>query len=317
MSLGKLTATIAVVCQWIDETKTWNTTDFDGLSEVWLPQCTLWVPNLYLHTVMSGDDKLLSNGGSTSEVKVQSDGTVSVLLHLAVDIVCESHVQKYPFDTHECLMGISTNRPKTQTRLVTNDHVAMGYTENNTRWQVLSWSNELDNLSSNYSWLTHTVKFRRYSLFLSLNLIVPVIILAALNPLVFLLPEGSGERIGLSSTIFLSLIVFVSNIASNLPAVADPISYINIFLLLRVSYSAFIILCVIILSWMKHNNRARIVRLTANKNGSKSFGDVKKNGLQHEEKPEKDPSGGNIFCFALFGGFTVAEIVLWVALTVT
>ena len=246
VSLGRLTLTLTTFIEWVDETKVWNKTEFGGLREAWFPQNQVWMPNLFLHMVLSGNDRLLSNEESSREVYILSNGTVRVTTAMLVDIYCEPHVQKYPFDVHECFLAVTTDRPIPQIRLVTNQFMLMNFLHNNSRWQILSWSNTVTPYYG-HSFITYTVKFRRYPLFLSLNLIIPVVILAAVNPLVFILPDESGERIGFSITIFLSLIVFVSSTSDKLPDVSDPISFLNMFLVAQLFYSAFAMAVVIVL----------------------------------------------------------------------
>ena len=323
VSLGRLTLTLTSFIQWVDETKVWNKTEFGGLRDAWFPQNQVWMPNLFLHMVLSGNDMILSNEESSKEVYILSNGTVRVTTAMLVDIHCEPHVQKYPFDVHECFLAVTTGRPIPQIHLVTNQFMLMNFLHNNSRWQILSWSNTVTPYYG-HSYITYTVKFRRYPLFLSLNLIIPVVILAVVNPLVFILPGESGERIGFSITIFLSLIVFVSSTSDKLPDVSDPISFWNMFLVAQLFYSALVMAVVIVLSWMKHNDRSccaapskRSVCCLCIK--EKTTGNTKedtKDELSCGGKRSGYHSAGNVFCFVIFCGFTLLEIILGIVFMV-
>ena len=323
VSLGRLTLTLTSFIQWVDETKVWNETEFDGLRNAWFPQNQVWMPNLFLYTLLSDNDRLMSNEESSREIYIQNNGAVSLTSTIIVDIFCEPRVKKYPFDMHECVLYVSTDRPMSQTRLVTNDFMSMDFLHNNSRWQILSWSNTVTPYYG-HSFITYTVKFRRYPLFLSLNLIIPVVILAAVNPLVFILPDESGERIGFSITIFLSLIVFVSSTSDKLPDVSDPISYLNMFLVAQLFYSALVMSVVIVLSWMKHNGRSccavpskcSLFCLCIKEKTTGNTKDDTKDELSCGGKRSGYQSAGNVICFIVFCGFTLLEIVLGIVFMV-
>jgi hypothetical protein len=57
---------------------------------------------------------------------------------------------------------------------------------------------------NNFSVYEITFTIKRHPLYYSIIVICPTTLFVALNPLVFLLPVESGERIGLSMTILLS-----------------------------------------------------------------------------------------------------------------
>ena len=64
------------------------------------------MPNLHLLTVFSEGDKLINNEGSTREFNVISNGTVTIISNIMVDLFCEPRVQKYPFDVQECFISV-------------------------------------------------------------------------------------------------------------------------------------------------------------------------------------------------------------------
>ena len=54
-----------------------------------------------------------------------------------------------------------------------------------------------------------------------MNFIIPTIILSLLSVLVFILPSDAGEKIGFSTTILLSLVVFLQMLGDATPPTSD------------------------------------------------------------------------------------------------
>jgi hypothetical protein len=95
--------------------------------------------------------------------------------------------------------------------------------------------------------LVFKLNLKRNSGFYLLNLILPICVLGILNLLVFLLPPVSGERVGYSITVLLSIVVFLTITSSSLPGTSEP-RMPTIFLLLTgyVVMSVLIVISVII-----------------------------------------------------------------------
>ena len=55
-----------------------------------------------------------------------------------------------------------------------------------------------------------------------INVILPVFFLSFLNPIVFMLPRDSGERVSFSVTIFLAYAIFMTLIAEEMPKNGQP-----------------------------------------------------------------------------------------------
>jgi hypothetical protein len=60
------------------------------------------------------------------------------------------------------------------------------------------------------------------SLYYGVMIIAPTVLFALMNPLVFLLPVESGERVGLAMTILLSYAIFLTLVSSSIPASSNP-----------------------------------------------------------------------------------------------
>ena len=80
---------------------------------------------------------------------------------------------------------------------------------------------------------------RRFTFYI-LNLFLPVLILAILNTMVFMLPANSGERMGYAITCLLSLSVYMTFASESLPNSSQPLPIITSVLLTFIVISALI-----------------------------------------------------------------------------
>jgi len=101
--------------------------------------------------------------------------------------------------------------------------------------------------------ITINITLARKPTFVLINLIVPMTLLALISPMVFLLPNQSGERVGFSITVLLATSVFMTIVADNVPAKSQPFPLI--LTLLFISYSLTVAVVVIVII------NARIYRL--------------------------------------------------------
>nr|KAG5704516.1 hypothetical protein BaRGS_003827 [Batillaria attramentaria] len=67
-------------------------------------------------------------------------------------------------------------------------------------------------------------------LFYALNVLLPVLLVSALNSVVFALPVQCGEKMSVSLTTFLTLAVFMTLIQDSLPSNSDTVCYLAVYL---------------------------------------------------------------------------------------
>lgn len=72
---------------------------------------------------------------------------------------------------------------------------------------------------------------KRKPSFLVINVILPIIFMAVINLLVFVLPAESGERVSYSVTVLLALAVFMTLVGDNLPKTSEPMSVLSYYLM--------------------------------------------------------------------------------------
>ena len=79
--------------------------------------------------------------------------------------------------------------------------------------------------------LMFTLRLERKSKFIFVNVILPIIFMAVINILVFIIPAESGERIGFSVTMLLALAVFLTLVGDNMPKTSDPMPILSSYMI--------------------------------------------------------------------------------------
>ena len=70
--------------------------------------------------------------------------------------------------------------------------------------------------------LSLSIGFRRESSFIIVNVLLPILLMATMNILVFIIPPDAGERISYSVTVLLALAVYLTIVGENLPKTSRP-----------------------------------------------------------------------------------------------
>jgi hypothetical protein len=94
--------------------------------------------------------------------------------------------------------------------------------------------------------VTFIIRLKRKAIFYVINIIIPVILLSVLNIFTFVLPVTTGERASYSITVFLSLAVFLTIVAQELPTNSDVISLLSVYLTAMEILSTLIVLICIL-----------------------------------------------------------------------
>jgi hypothetical protein len=165
---------------------------------------------------------------------------------MTTQTTCDLDMTYYPFDVQSCSIEL----------MIAGSTIFWFELELN----VYSQSSEED--ASHGSWqllnksiTAHTIEpgkfhinlvFERKPLFLLINILLPIIVLALLTPVVFILPKKSGERVGYAITMLLAISVYMTIVSDNLPKNSQPMPLISIMIFIWYILDAMIVLIVII-----------------------------------------------------------------------
>ena len=88
--------------------------------------------------------------------------------------------------------------------------------------------------------VVYMLKLERKPRFIMLSMILPILMLAILNLLVFVLPYESGEKASYAVTVFLTFVVFLTILSSVLPTNSDSLSIFSVYIIILTVQSTVI-----------------------------------------------------------------------------
>ena len=150
---------------------------------------------------------------------------------------CDIDTTYYPFDSQVCTVQLYVYgyHGKIQFSPLNFNESHLAVYQPHSTWAITDYS-VLNPDGPNITIIYHLQRNPRYMI---VNFLVPLLVLAFLNPLVFLLPADSGERLGFTMTIMLALSVCLTELGSYLPQNSDPIPRITYTIMLLYVLSAF------------------------------------------------------------------------------
>lgn len=242
---------------WMDFDLRWNTSEYNEIEHIYIQKKTIWTPTI---TLINPYYELQEVGNERQDelVRVTCDGGVTYTPGSVLDAVCSADVTYFPFDTQVCQFNLTAwyyNENELQFYL-SNDGENIGLSENN-MWYIEYVKFEM---VGDYL-IIMSVKIKRKPLFYLYNIILPINFICLLNIFVFLLPSDSGEKIGFSVTMLLSLAVFLTIVSDRLPESSNP-SILGFFLLLQFCMSGLILVLSIFSLRFYHRDKTKPVPVT-------------------------------------------------------
>ena len=252
---------------WNDEKLKWNSTDVN-IDVIPFPSESIWHPIIYLLNTVSEDWTLATGTKIKGNTLIYANGSAQMPVAGLTDTKCDANIFYYPFDRHICSFDLMAGLSKQYMILQIHGYESALPPDTNKEWEIESIKRESSTVfgSVNVSLAIFSCTFKRKPTFLILNILSPIVGLGLLNPIVFALPESSGERVSLSVTILLTLVFYLNMIADRLPPINDPISMLNISVMIQAGNSVIILICVVVtmILYDKHTNNAPVPRFLQN-----------------------------------------------------
>ncbi|XP_078340957.1 neuronal acetylcholine receptor subunit alpha-7-like [Crassostrea virginica] len=225
--------------QWQDEFLTWDETEFHGVRRIKVPYHKVWIPDIALYY----SEKHIHDLGVHPFVTVTSAGHMTWFPGAKYTVQCHMNVKKFPFDEQKCSMVVGAwQTTDWMQKIVPRARSKNGAKEiaENGEWEFQSFTyEETYDPEFNLTKIIYTLRFRRRYRYFLLCTIMPIVILAVLNSLTFLIPVESGERIQYCLTLFLTFTVFLTLFDQTMPRNSTDVPFITVF----VTFHLF--LCVI------------------------------------------------------------------------
>ena len=236
--------------EWIDERVKWSPGEFSDISSIYVDAKNVWVPTL---AISNPADRIYHFSEFLGTIKYSSTGEALWKAGSVTKTICNFEILTYPFDEHTCdinviAWGVESSEIILRTpRYVIN----LKYYNDSAEWELMKTYSKAETLLE-WSMASFGFTFRRKPTFLIVNVLVPIIFLSHLNPVVFLIPHESGERVTFSITVLLSYTVFLNVIGNNIPKTPSPLPVLCYYVISQLILSGLITLLVILCQRLHH-----------------------------------------------------------------
>ena len=224
------TLTVAVWFQvdWRDEAFSWDEDRFPA-DMIVVSEKRVWRPVLAIANTMLPRDQLMK---MELPLQISSDGRFRWFPGDTLKLDCHVDLRLYPFDVQTCSVVVSQWSQQENLVNCTRAQVRANV-RGNGEWDIVDVGvtrASVQELDYSYWTAVHTITLKRKWLFHVTNTIFPVVLVSALNCVVFLLPADCGEKMSVSVTAFLTLAVFMTLIQDGLPSNSDTVCYLAVYL---------------------------------------------------------------------------------------
>lgn len=250
----------AIELKWKDGGIFWQPVNYGNKRRLKLKQGNIWTPPIML--LNSIDELRPFEGDYEFMATLQWNGTVAWGPGGVLNAKCTVDISKFPFDTQTCVLRFGTWGLGTEdVILVTSPYgepLDLSFYTPNANWKLESYrANTVADFNIGYNVLLVELTIKREPLYFTLMVVCPTLLFGLLNPLVYLLPVESGERIGLSITILLSYAIFLTLVSAEIPASSNPMCVLLIMMVVIIIVSGLIVTSVIVISALHHRDNSR------------------------------------------------------------
>lgn len=252
-----------VQATWLDGGLSWNETDFPGIKDTAAPVGYVWTPDIAIRNAMTSKRRLVSDD---QIVIVRSNGTVIWVSDYIGETHCHLDMTTFPFDSQTCYIFL-------EPWLHLGNHVriveaGLGLNPSsfaNGQWELMSSSCSLYSDVRQTNVVNITMNLRRRKQYYLFSIVLPTVVASCLNPVVFLLPADSGEKVGLATTLLLFYSVMLNHIFDSIPSNSYTMPIFGVFIGAQMVLAALSLVCTVLLQKARHRGMMK----TATTEGSR------------------------------------------------
>ena len=204
-----LTVTMVISLQWIDPRLTWEPSLYGNTTRVIITTDDIWLPYVYL--VNSADDLEPLGHDADSYAYATSSGFVYWNPGGVMKAKCRTDISKFPFDVQTCefLFGMwGVSKMDVNTTLV-SDKSLLTYFIPTSDWELISYKQYILEVEMSRTFVLE-LSIKRRPLYNIVIVILPTMLFTLMNPMAFILPIESGERVSSNPIcVLLVLMVFI------------------------------------------------------------------------------------------------------------
>ncbi|CAC5388586.1 unnamed protein product [Mytilus coruscus] len=237
----KLTTTGWLVITWKDDLLTWTPASYNGLDKLYLPQGNVWKPDVSLQ---NGFSELEELGSKFIQVYVHSSGYIMWRPFQVFETKCDLDSKYFPFDEQKChLIFVSWSHSSEDISLTqTSNGIDLSdELESHGEWKITS-SSATSELEGVISKVKFTIVIKRKPLYMIMNIILPIILLALLDIFTFKIPADTGERLGYTITVWLSFAVFLTIVSDSLPQTSESVPIVSVYIIIQLFMGTLVVL---------------------------------------------------------------------------
>ena len=247
-----LVTRVRVHVWWRDKRLQWSKEKYRIFS-ILAPPHAVWKPDIAL---MNDISELSSLGAKSSPIWIRRHSNELHVQWSPVSIFetkCIFDLEYYPFDTQHCEIKLGTL--SSYERFIKFD--SLECMKLNGTFETSTWSLEaIHKYESDFVFnyevfrkqriLTCVYTLKRKSSYYVTNILLPLLFLGLMNPLAFLIPCHSGEKISFAITLFLAFAVYETIILQKVPVNSDKVSYLQLYVIVQLAFTVFILVTSIV-----------------------------------------------------------------------
>ncbi|XP_076109448.1 acetylcholine receptor subunit alpha-1-B-like [Mytilus galloprovincialis] len=207
---------------------------------------SVWLPSMFL--VNRVDSMNPVGDGVKFPAIISYTGQVAYNPGGILNAKCQTDISKFPFDRQTCTLifipwGFHAHL---LTLNSLSDIAQLSFFTPHSDWKLEEYSTRTVIYNNVYSLFYLELTIKREPLYFTIMIIVPTLLFSLLNPLVFVLPVGSGERVSLSVTLLLSYTIFLTLASGSIPTASKPMSVLLIVMVAQIGISGTIVIGTIV-----------------------------------------------------------------------
>uniref|UniRef100_A0A0K0CZ13 Neur_chan_LBD domain-containing protein n=1 Tax=Angiostrongylus cantonensis TaxID=6313 RepID=A0A0K0CZ13_ANGCA len=231
------------VQKWHDFQMRWNPVNYGEIKQIRVSPDKVWLPDIVLFNNADGNYEV----SFMCNVVINHLGDMLWVPPAIYKSSCIIDVEFFPFDEQVCTLVFGSwtyNENEIKLEFEQAEWVDLSEYAPSSIWDVMDAPASLVNKRSR---IEFQVRIRRKTLFYTVVLIIPTVLMAFLSMAVFFLPTDSGEKMTLTISVLLSIVVFLLLVSKILPPTSSTIPLMAKYLLLTFVLNVITILVTVII----------------------------------------------------------------------
>ncbi|XP_013078694.1 acetylcholine receptor subunit beta-like 1 [Biomphalaria glabrata] len=206
---------------WTDYQLSWDPALFGNIGSIRIPQDKVWVPDFVLFNNADGNFEVTFKSNCVLYSNAEINWIPPAIYHSS----CSIDVKYFPFDQQTCEMKFGSWSHKGKSLKYTfrdnRDKVVLADYLKSGSWDIIDCPGKIVNVTDITGDVRELIVFefilRRKTLFYTVNLIIPCVLISFVTVCVFVLPAHRGQKIALCISVLFALVVFLLLVSKILP----------------------------------------------------------------------------------------------------